>query len=294
MIRSFGVMLLISAACAPASVLTLQSTGEDTSLPAAFNPLSCSTANMSTCEWNGTLTSGVDNYEIPPTNLLVSGNGGETLWGGTDGLVENEGEWVSFENSGWNFAGGGGAVMGVPDACTFTTARAGGCAPSDKFFEQFTDNSQNLSLSLMLYADDDVAVYLIHDGGTPTEIVTPSFNPASNGACDQAGTGMHGAAVAPLGGSGASLCTYGEQITDSLLSGTNILEFDVYQMMGSTYGVLWNGEVTGTNPPGTPEPASFALLGAGLVALGALKRKRVKKQVSPRLTPFSGVLAERE
>ncbi len=283
--RSFGLLLVISAACAQASVLLLQSDGS-TSV-SAFNPSSCSTQNLSTCEWDGALVNDYadqTNYAIPQSNLLVSSNSSAppappsvTLWGGTDDGIENAGAWISYENSGWNFGPSGtiGPISNPPDAhCGYNAAPSVACLPTADFFEQFTDNSQDLLLSLAIFADDDVAVYL-----NGVEIIKPSFTAAPNGVCDTPGTGLNGVtvlspAIPPtLPGSGQSLCTVGEQIVDvPINSGTNILEFESYQMMGSTYGILWNGEVTGVN---TPEPVPFALLGAGLVALGALKRKRL-------------------
>ncbi len=254
--RSIGLVLLISAGLAHASTLLLQSEG--TTSPTSYNPSTCPTTTLSTCEWETQGASDFSNFAIPEANWLLSSNGGLTLWGGSG----TGASWVSFENSGWNFGPSGtiGPINNVPNV----SCPGVNCSPTATYYEQFTDTSSNLLLTLTIYADDDVGVYL-----NGTEIIAPSF--VMGAACDETGTGMNGVTVTSLG---ASVCTNGEEISGvHLTSGTNTLEFKSYQMSGSTYGLLWNGEVTGTDL--TPEPAPLALLGVGLVVLGVLKRKRL-------------------
>lgn len=57
-----------------------------------------------------------------------------------------------------------------------------------------------------------------------------------------------------------------------LKDGKNTLSFGVLQVGGSSFGLDFAGSVTDNAP--TPEPAPLALIGAGLVALAALRRRR--------------------
>jgi hypothetical protein len=52
-----------------------------------------------------------------------------------------------------------------------------------------------------------------------------------------------------------------------LVDGTNVLSFGVLQVNGSSFGLDFSGSVTDTTP--TPEPATLACIGAGLLALAA-------------------------
>jgi hypothetical protein len=259
---SIWLVLLISSGLAHASTLLLQSEG--TTSTSSFNPATCAFSNMSTCEWDDP-NGGSDqtNYAIPQSNLLIAANDDvyhETQWGGTGGVPS----WVSYENTGWNFGPSG--TIGPVNYVANANCPGANCTPTSTYYEQFTDDSSNLMLSLTIYGDDDVGVYL-----NGIQIIAPSFTMSIGGACDQTGTGMNGVTVTSLG---ASVCTNGESISGvALTSGTNTLEFKSYQMSGSAYGLLWNGEVTGTDL--TPEPAPLALLGVGLVVLGVLKRKRL-------------------
>jgi hypothetical protein len=57
-----------------------------------------------------------------------------------------------------------------------------------------------------------------------------------------------------------------------LVDGTNILSFGVLQVNGSSFGLDFAGSVTDNTA--TPEPATLAYIGAGLLALAAVRRRK--------------------
>lgn len=77
-------------------------------------------------------------------------------------------------------------------------------------------------------------------------------------------------------------CIVSTQITINILpylsQGTNMIRFDVSQRNSLSFGLNYSGSVTGSNTTptnDTPEPGSWALLGAGLAAAGLRKRKKL-------------------
>ncbi len=60
------------------------------------------------------------------------------------------------------------------------------------------------------------------------------------------------------------------EMSPYLLDGTDTLAFSVMQVRGRSFGVDFAGQVD----DGTPEPSTVALIGAGLVILGALSRRK--------------------
>jgi hypothetical protein len=61
-----------------------------------------------------------------------------------------------------------------------------------------------------------------------------------------------------------------------LVDGTNTLSFGVVQVAGSSFGLDFAGEVTTRrlDTSETPEPATLALFGGGLLMLAALRRRK--------------------
>ena len=243
------ILLLFAAACAQGAAIVLQSNGT--------TPSSCASSPI--CEFNN--VSGA-NFVIPidePSWTVPPNGSSPNLPAGA--------EWISFENTGWEFNSslplGGEAVITLPNrippagcptgpASDFTAAQMSECGPNAIFFETFTDTQLNLMLSLTVWADDTAAVFL---DGNP--ILSPNF---SQGTTNCAPTGF----VTCIGS--------GSTYSSAISSGTHTLEFDVYQTGGNTYGLLYDGLVTGTSS--TPEPATYGSLAAGLIALFALRRTR--------------------
>jgi hypothetical protein len=157
-------------------------------------------------------------------------------------------DWISYEDSGWNTITNS-AMMTIPDATSQNT-------PTAVFTQSFTDNTSLLSLSLTVWADDTAVVFL--DG---TQISanadftqTPGIYCAPTGiTCIGAGTTFN---------------------INNLAAGTHTLTFDVYQVGGGSFGLMYTGTVTDNSQSLAPEPSSYVLLGAGLVALALLGFKR--------------------
>jgi len=154
-------------------------------------------------------------------------------------------KWISFENTGF-----GGIV--IPNAPNFD-------APSAIFYQDFEiDNVDTILGTLNVFADDTTAVLL--DG-----LLLYAANPFQGPAC----------ADGPIGcvkGNGAL-------INFNAPAGHHELEFDVFQRDGSTFGLLYNGLVTG-DVRVTPEISSDILgLSGGLALIGlALLRRHLDRK----------------
>jgi len=258
MLRSIGLLLLATAGFAAASVITLQSgsTAGESVMVNGLNAIGGSGMNCSIGAPPATQACGSSN----PSTTSFSAGTIDPLSDVTPSWASapSGASWISFEDTGWN---GTNAVNTVSDSgCSSgSTARAGNCQPNAEFFQTFTDTSMDLILSLTVWADDTAAVYL--DG---TLILSPGFMQGST-ACS--------GGVVTCSGAGATYTSPSGLLTSGV---THTLEFDVYQTGGWTYGLLYNGTVTGWDaPPPVPEPATFALLGGGLTAIGLIRRKRI-------------------
>jgi len=191
------------------------------------------------------LQSGVSSGEgnnLTPNNVVLSNI--EPEWT----LPTGGADWISYENSGWSTITNS-AIITVPNTSSQNT-------PSAVFTQTFTDVNSPLDLSITVWADDSAAVFL--DGtqisGNANFTQTPGIYCAPTGiTCDGLGSTF---------------------TVNNLAAGTHTLTFDVYQVGGGSFGLMYSGTVTDNAQTLTPEPGSYALLGMGLVALALFRVKR--------------------
>ncbi len=186
---------------------------------------------------------------------IVSGDGTETCTAGSGACsvttIDRHPSWQSnnpgASNAQWiSFAdtGVGGHTV-VPNSAT---------SPGASFFEQLTFTSAT-TLSMRIWGDDSVQVFL-------NDVAQNQLNLAMDSHC----TG---------GPFGCEPNEFGE--LDWLLdAGTYLLRFDVYQLGGGPFGLLYAGEFNpARDAVSVPEPGSAGLiLGAlGLLALRVARRR---------------------
>jgi hypothetical protein len=176
-------------------------------------------------------------------------------------------EWVSYADTGCNtFVPLTGACVPGPNnpvAVSGTITGPNAVSPTAIFYKTFTITDSFDSGNLHIWADDTARVWLdpgtitTGDGSGGTMLV--EANPLLTTNCSFTPGCLPGMdAVVPL----------------NLAAGTYTLVIDAYQLIdGSPFGVMFSGELS---PGGAtiPEPASFILLGFGLVGLGTLARRR--------------------
>jgi hypothetical protein len=150
--------------------------------------------------------------------------------------------WVSFTTSGNTSASNYAQV-------------ANGTVTS--FFDSFTLSGTPTSGSIEVMADDSTSVLL--NGHLLIAEASTTNNTYST--CSDFAIGCKGAYVINLP-------------TDYLVTGDNVLQFDVAQRAGVSYGLDYYGVINQT--AAVPEPSSMLLLGSGISAVFMRLRKKTK------------------
>jgi hypothetical protein len=193
---------------------------------------------------------------------IVSGDGNETCTGTGGGCnvmtidrhpawqTNNPGasdaQWISFADTGWN---------GLTEVQSSTSS------PGATFFEELTFTSAT-TLSMRVWGDDTVQVFL-------NDVAQNLLDFTMDAAC--------------TGGSiGCEPNEFGE-FNWLLDAGVYLLRFDVYQLGGGPFGLLYAGEFDSAsefnsarepNPVNVPEPGSAVLVVSALGLLAAHKKTR--------------------
>jgi len=151
-------------------------------------------------------------------------------------------QWVSYANTGFGPGATSPSNTSIP-------------GPPTAIFREFLPG-MTAAVRVTVFADDTADVYLF-DNANPAGLLLQSANPVLDVHC----------ANGPIG------CQLGEGWTSPWVfvdpTGPAWLEFRAYQLGGGPFGLLYGGEAQVV-----PEPGTYAFLGAGLIALGLLRRLR--------------------
>jgi hypothetical protein len=202
----------------------------------------------------------------PLTGTTISLNSGSdstgtTQWNSVRGAgVPNT---VVTPNAAWNapfggaqwisFASTGARGIVINDAGTF---RSPSGTPSASFYQSFTISSGPSSGGINVWSDDTAAVYIDSTLAFPVQLAGADIH------C------VHGA-ISCGANEGGYVSLAG------LAAGTHVIRFDVWQLGGDSFGLLYSGQVTSAgDPPSVPEPATYALLAGGLLGIASYRRLR--------------------
>jgi hypothetical protein len=206
--------------------------------------LNSGTDTTGTVQWNSVGGMGVANTIITPNGVWAPPTGGA--------------QWVSSGNTGV-----GGVVIANSGAF-----RMPGPLPSASFFQTFTVPAGPTTGGITVWSDDTAAVYIDSSLAFPVSVASADSHCVGGAiGCDSDEGGY-----VSLAGLGA---------------GTHTIRFDVWQLGGDTSGLMYTGSVTsavmpddqsGGDPPSddasAPEPATFGLLGGGLLGVALYRRLR--------------------
>ncbi|MFN7934417.1 MAG: PEP-CTERM sorting domain-containing protein [Bryobacteraceae bacterium] len=173
--------------------------------------------------------------------------------GNTLAIVPNDGwaaalpgsSWVSYDNTGKAFTQG---FHFTPNNYVLS------------FFELLVVPEVPTAGTITFRADDSAALYI-------NNVLVRAEAP-------QAGNTYYTCSDFPVGCLAQTELTL--DIASYLVQGANTLRFDVAQRGGWSYGLNYSGSVDyqpQNDEPEVPEPATYALIGMGLVAAGLLRRK---------------------